>query len=755
MRGRAPHLVLLALVGLFLAGHVWGFAPAPTDIDEANFVLAVRRFDVASHRPHPPGYPVFVALGKFARPLAALAGPAPLAFGGPAAVEARALALWSVVFGAAGLVAFYVFAAALDDRRDVVLAATAFTAAAPLYWFTAARPLSDVPGLAAVLAVDALLVEAWRRQRPRLLVTAAAVAGLAAGLRSQTLWLLAPLFFVVVAWWGGPRLRLLAAAGSAWVAGVAVWMVPLLLSTGGLARYLELAGWQAVEDLAYVEMLARRPSVEGAVKALQLTLGGPWATREMALVMLGLAALGCGALAARGRRAARTGVVLAAAFAPYAGFHLLFQESETTRYALPLVPPVAYLAAAGLAWVVRRGLPVAAAALVVALGFVTLPSFAHYVRTPSPIFAALDALSARLAASATPAVVTVHQPFRRALDVVQFRDAPVLKTLAGREVSVLAERWLAGETGPAFLLNDPRKGPIRLIDRASRELTRFRWSFRRERFLRGIRPDEVDLVEFEGMPGWFCAEGWALTPDTGGLLHPERRAPQIRPAVAYVRRRPEAAVLVVGGHHRAPRTDPRPALVTVAVDGRDVASWTVRADPDRFLHFVPLEAGRLLGDGPFATVTVRATGPEGFAPPVGLEQFDVQSVERPVWGYDDGWYLPEFDPRTGELWRWTSARAVIRVRPGASDLVMLLEGQSPLAERGDPPEVTIRAGRVEVARLRPPAEFRETVRIPRAALETPEGVVVIETDRVFVPADWGIGHDRRRLGVRIFEVQIR
>ena len=39
-----------------------------------------------------------------------------------------------------------------------------------------------------------------------------------------------------------------------------------------------------------------------------------------------------------GAAAARSMVIIVA-FAPYAVFHLLFQETVTTRYALPLVPP--------------------------------------------------------------------------------------------------------------------------------------------------------------------------------------------------------------------------------------------------------------------------------------------------------------------------------------------------------------------------------------------------------------------------------
>ena len=36
-------------------------------------------------------------------------------------------------------------------------------------------------------------------------------------------------------------------------------------------------------------------------------------------------------------------------FGPYAIFHLLFQETITVRYALPLLPAVAFLAARGFA----------------------------------------------------------------------------------------------------------------------------------------------------------------------------------------------------------------------------------------------------------------------------------------------------------------------------------------------------------------------------------------------------------------------
>src|SRR5436190_23369905 len=79
----------LALV--FLALHLPYLPTSLEDLDSINFALGVRQFDVAHHQPHPPGYPVYIALAKLVH--AAVPG------------EPRALALLSVVAGALGVVA--------------------------------------------------------------------------------------------------------------------------------------------------------------------------------------------------------------------------------------------------------------------------------------------------------------------------------------------------------------------------------------------------------------------------------------------------------------------------------------------------------------------------------------------------------------------------------------------------------------------------------------------------------------------------
>src|SRR5262249_36851917 len=156
---------------IFLAFHLPYLPRSLEDLDSINFALGIRRFDVAQHQPHPPGYPVFMAIAKGAHVLVH--------------DEAHALALVSAIAGAVGIVAIGVLFGRLGARASSgpwAAAATAVAATSPLYWFTANRPLSDMSGLAAALAVQAMALGATGE---RSLAAAAFVSGFATGLRSQ------------------------------------------------------------------------------------------------------------------------------------------------------------------------------------------------------------------------------------------------------------------------------------------------------------------------------------------------------------------------------------------------------------------------------------------------------------------------------------------------------------------------------------------------------------------------------------------
>ena len=112
-----------------------------------------------------------------------------------------------------------------------------------------------------------------------------------------------------------------------------------------------------------------------------------------------------------------------------------------------------------------------------------------------------------------------------------------------REWLELAAYWRAGNTAPVWFLADPARTDIELIDPLSRTLhAHYVWNFQRQNFMSGVRPDIVDLIKIDSPPGWFGEEGWHLTSET--LNMSERLGKH--EAVAYVRNRPDAALVVVG-----------------------------------------------------------------------------------------------------------------------------------------------------------------------------------------------------------------
>ena len=90
------------------------------DIDSVNFALGVRDFDVASHRPHPPGYPIYIGLGKVGVPIARFLSPDSSA----AAVEARTLSIVSLIASISAVVLLYQVLSCWSDAARVASPAT-------------------------------------------------------------------------------------------------------------------------------------------------------------------------------------------------------------------------------------------------------------------------------------------------------------------------------------------------------------------------------------------------------------------------------------------------------------------------------------------------------------------------------------------------------------------------------------------------------------------------------------------------------
>jgi hypothetical protein len=724
---RSERLAAALVAALFFALHLPFLPLSLEDLDSINFALGIRHFDVAQHQPHPPGYPIYIALAKAVH----------LLIGS----EARVLALLGIVAGGLAAFALLTLYGELDrDRPRTALTwlAIIVTLLGPLFWLTAERPLSDVVGLAAALGVQALILGA---RTPRAIALAAGSAAFAAGIRSQVVWLTLPLLAYRL--W---QLRSAARPAHyvnvvlALAAGALAWLVPLIIASDGPLIYWRALFSQGAEDLSGVKMLATTPTIRQLATVLQYTLIEPWGYFAAGLVVAALAVAG---VAERVRFAPRALLILAIGFGPYALFDVLFQESITTRYALPLMIPMSYLAVRGCALAGESGGIVAAVALAIFCTWTDDLAAYQYSRMEAPAFRMLADMASGKETPEEPQSAPVLAMHRRGdLDMrrpIVWTGLPAigerLPAPPKHEWLELVKYWNGGGRAPVWYVADPLRSDLALVGSGARP-RRYRWPLQFPGLIGGVRPNEMDWYVMPP-PQWYLGEGWALTPETAGVAREDLRGPGFGPITGWVRRVPSAATLMVGGRNLG--LSGQPARMRIAVDGNAVDELTV--PPGSFLRMLALSPGT--ADG-YASVTIDADNKD-----LAVEQFDAQPAGRVVFGFDQGWYEREYNPVTGVLWRWASDRATVRVRPEGHALALTVRGE---IEEAKTSRVTVRSGGRALAQFDVGESFDRTVILPADAFREPETTITLESSAWYVPAEtrWR-SRDRRRLALKIFE----
>jgi hypothetical protein len=141
----AAHAASAAIVAGLLASRLLLRPAGPWEQDEALMACGVMEFDPGRHMPLPPGFPLWIALGKLVRMCGAWDPLVALQF---ASAVLSVLGLWALV--------------GLWDRlagRGVALAGALLAAFIPGVWFHATRGFSETP--AAALTVIGLAL--WLR----------------------------------------------------------------------------------------------------------------------------------------------------------------------------------------------------------------------------------------------------------------------------------------------------------------------------------------------------------------------------------------------------------------------------------------------------------------------------------------------------------------------------------------------------------------------------------------------------------------
>ncbi len=364
----------LALFACFALLYIAFRSISLDDFDSYSFVLALDDFNMELQQPQPPGFPVYVFLGRM---LYRVTGAA-----------TAALTLLSALSGAGVVLLVYALGRMVDRATPCTGGLAALLVGlTPLGWLTAEKALSDTPGLLWTLLAMWLL---WRSLPEQAQITfharvgsvrslpvgqsdappgadwkswlwiAAFVTGLMLGARPQNALPVALLGGFVFA----QRLALkhpardLALAVGCGLAGIALWLIPTAAAVGGLPAYIAQIQSHAAHVGRADSLLGMGLPLATALRAravafadtwLTSTIGvgtfAPWGLREILLVAATAAAFILALVRAKWRR--RDVQFLAIWVVVAAAQVFLFENLDRPRLMLPMLPPLALLMAHG------------------------------------------------------------------------------------------------------------------------------------------------------------------------------------------------------------------------------------------------------------------------------------------------------------------------------------------------------------------------------------------------------------------------
>jgi len=122
-------------------------------------------------------------------------------------------------------------------------------------------------------------------------------------------------------------------------------------------------------------------------------------------------------------------------------------------------------------------------------------------------------------------------------------------------------------------------------------------------------------------------------------------------------------------------------------------------------------------------------------------------------GFGEGWHEREFNPVTGDQWRWLSRRGELRYFASNGAPTLRIRGENPLRYYSKGSRLRVRAGERVLSETTVNDDFSIDVQVPPAPAWS---TLTVETDQTHVPADsrWRRSADRRELGLRIYSCEI-
>ena len=390
---RNQRLALWAMALLAAATRFLAMARSLWDWDETLFCLGMRSYDVTSHHPHPPGFPVYIALGHIAHLFTRS--------------DFRALQMVNLIAAMLLFPAVFMLARELRLRFDVAFIAASLCVFLPNVWFFGGGAFSDIPSLTLVVFGAAMLFRGSRDAEAYLV--GAFLLALAIGIRPQNA--LIGIVPGAISTWHRLRARawrdvLFAALLGMTVVGLAFGEAAW--ATGGLDRYANSIA-QHRDYIMRIDSFHApgRPPLWRLFDRFFIKQYGSPVLSVITSVFVLVAIIGA-IRVGQAPSPVRTGEapvphaigILALTFAPFAIMAwLMLDRFSVTRFSIGYIPMFAILAADGIRRLARNRVDltlVAGGALTLVFFFWTLPALTPVRTQISPPVAAVRAAQQHL-----------------------------------------------------------------------------------------------------------------------------------------------------------------------------------------------------------------------------------------------------------------------------------------------------------------------------------------------------------------------
>jgi len=404
---------------IVLVSRILTMPRTPWENDEFLFAEAVMNFDPSRYHPHPPGYPLFVILGKV--------------FNAFIHDPWRALVIFGVIAAPIGFVALArAFRNWVDDPDLAVCGAL-------VYYFSASMlvhgslALSDGPAMMFVALALFAIGSPHDTEHERNAIAIGIWTSAAIGTRPQLLIPIAPM--LLIAFLQMRTLRQRVACSVAFIVLSLMWFLPLADAAGGF-NALRLYETKQMQYVAAHDASVSRGGMSTPMLVVRFIFH-PWGWKYVTLPLFFCVILGTAAFVRLLRRDKLRSTLLP--FIAFVIVQVIFElgwmdPADGSRYSLAFMPFIALLAALGFG-VIRRSAGLAAApwAVTVILAAATLvfvwPLAGTRTKLASPPAAAAAWASANLAPNSVIGYDIALKPHAEYL-MSRFRLLPVDKAIA-------------------------------------------------------------------------------------------------------------------------------------------------------------------------------------------------------------------------------------------------------------------------------------------------------------------------------------